>query len=49
MAWITLPTLLTSIFFAAFLFFLMMLIAPDSRARKGGRERREVKGEYGGI
>ena len=27
---------------------MMMMIDPDSRARKGGREG-EVKGEYGGI
>ena len=26
-----------------------MMIAPNSRARKGGKERGEVKGEYGGI
>ena len=27
----------------------MMMIAPNSRARKGGKEREEVKGEYGRI
>ena len=27
----------------------MMIIAPTSRAHKGGKERREVKGEYGGV
>ena len=27
----------------------MMMIAPNSRARKGGKERREVKREYGSI
>ena len=27
----------------------MMMIAPNSRARKGGKERGKVKGEYGGI
>ena len=27
----------------------MMMIAPNSRARKEGKERGEVKGEYGGI
>ena len=26
-----------------------MMIAPNSRARKGGKERREVKGKYGGA
>ena len=28
---------------------MMMIVAPNSRARKGGKERGEVKGEYGGI
>ena len=28
---------------------VMVMIAPNSRARKGGKERGEVKGEYGGI
>ena len=28
---------------------LMMMIAPNSRARNGGKEREELKGEYGGI
>jgi len=28
---------------------VMVIIAPNSRARKGKKERREVKGEYGGI
>ena len=28
---------------------MMMIIAPDSRARKGEKERGAVKGEYGGI
>ena len=28
---------------------VMMVIAPNSRARKGDKERGEVKGEYGGI
>ena len=28
---------------------MMMMIANNSRARKGGKERGEVKGEYGGI
>ena len=28
---------------------MMMTIAPNSRARKGGKERGEVKREYGGI
>ena len=27
----------------------MMMIAPNSRARKGGKERGDVKGEYGGM
>ena len=27
----------------------MMMIAPDSRARKGDKKRGEVKGEYGRI
>ena len=27
----------------------MMIIAPNSRADKGNKERGEVKGEYGGI
>jgi len=26
-----------------------MMIAPNSRARKGGKERGEVKEKYGGI
>ena len=28
---------------------IMMMIAPNSRASKGGKERGEVKGGYGGI
>ena len=28
---------------------VMMMIAPNSRARKGEKEREEVKREYGGI
>ena len=28
---------------------VMMMIAPNFRARKGEKEREEVKGEYGGI
>ena len=28
---------------------MMMMIAPNSCARKGGKERGEVKWEYGGI
>ena len=27
----------------------MMIIAPNSRAHKGEKQRGEVKGEYGGI
>ena len=27
----------------------MMMIASNSRPRKGGKERREVKGQYGGM
>ena len=27
----------------------MMIIAPNSRAHKGNKERGEVKGEYGGV
>ena len=28
---------------------MMMMIAPNSHARKGGKERGEMKGEYGGT
>ena len=28
---------------------MMMMIAPNSRARKGGKEKGKVKGEYGGM
>ena len=28
---------------------VMMIIAPNSRAHKGKKERGEVKGEYGGV
>ena len=28
---------------------MMMIIAPNSHAHKGKKEREEVKGEYGGI
>ena len=28
---------------------LMMMIAPNSRASKGGKKRGEVTGKYGGI
>ena len=28
---------------------MMMMIAPNFRARKGGKEREEVKEKYGGI
>ena len=35
--------------FSGGIFLLMMMIAHNSRARKEGEERREVKGEYGGI
>ena len=27
----------------------MMIIAPNSHAHKAGKERGEVKGEYGGV
>ena len=29
--------------------FVMMMIAPNSCAHKGGKERGELKGEYGEI
>ena len=32
-----------------YLKFMMMMIAPYSPACKGGKERGEVKGKYGGI
>ena len=28
---------------------MMVMIGPNSRARKEGKEREDVKGEYGGI
>jgi len=40
---------MTKIYGWFFLLLMMKIIAPNSRAHKGKKERGDVKGEYGGV